>query len=188
MSGHKCVIVGISGPTNSGKSTISSMLCKTLPRTEQIRQDDYFLEPDDSSVEIKDGYQNWDTLSALHMDKMVAAVELWIRQQQNNTETAVLIVEGFLIYGHSELAALIDKKYFITITKEVCEDRRKYRVYNPPDTPGYFDTIVWPAYMEYKDDLKSQDDIEYIDGLTDVETLCQTMQCKIKNCIAKGTV
>ncbi|BFY98373.1 hypothetical protein BsWGS_01423 [Bradybaena similaris] len=183
MSATKYLIVGIGGATNSGKSSVSSMLCRMLPHAEWMRQDDYFLAPDDPNVEMLNGYQNWDTLSALEMDRMVRDVEQWITQQQNNVEPKVLILEGFLIFNHSKLAALIEKKYFITITKEVCEARRRHRTYNPPDTPGYFDNVVWPSYLKHLDDLKIQDDIEYIDGLADLATITQLVLGKIETAL-----
>ncbi|CAG5118725.1 unnamed protein product [Candidula unifasciata] len=180
MTGRKYLVVGIGGATNSGKSSVSSKLCKLLPHAEWMRQDDYFLAPDDPNVETLNGYQNWDTLSALEMDRMVSDVEEWILRQQNNVEPAVLIVEGFLILNHRKLAALLEKQFFFTITKEVCEERRKHRTYNPPDTPGYFDNIVWPSYLKHLDDLKSQADIEYIDGCADLATITQVVFEKIE--------
>uniref|UniRef100_A0A0B7B5V9 Phosphoribulokinase/uridine kinase domain-containing protein n=1 Tax=Arion vulgaris TaxID=1028688 RepID=A0A0B7B5V9_9EUPU len=188
MSDKKYIIVGIGGATNSGKSTTSSMLCKVLPHSEWICQDNYFLEPDDPHVEITDGYQNWDTLSSLKIDMMIKDVKDWIKRQQNNTGTSILIVEGFLLFNVSELTTLFEKKYFITISKEICVERRKQREYNPPDTPGYFDKIVWPSYLQYLDALQSQNDIEYIDGHTDLETIYKTILNKIETALQKEPV
>ena len=66
------VVVGISGVTCGGKTTLAESLRKTFNNTVVISQDDYFLpENDPRHVFIPQlNYSNWDILSALDMDKM----------------------------------------------------------------------------------------------------------------------
>uniref|UniRef100_A0A914Z913 Molybdopterin synthase catalytic subunit n=1 Tax=Panagrolaimus superbus TaxID=310955 RepID=A0A914Z913_9BILA len=47
------------------------------------------------------------------------------------------------------LESLLNETVFFTMTKEECEKRRSTRSYDPPDRPGYFDQIVWPAYEQH---------------------------------------
>ena len=38
-----------------------------------------------------------------------------------------------------------------------CWNRRQFRTYVPPDVSGYFDKILWPGFLKYKEKIKSKD-------------------------------
>ena len=103
MSSKRAVVIGISGTTNSGKSTLASMLQSSMldMEVEVLGQDEYFREPNDPDVPVtENGVENWDCLGALHMDKMTSDVIKWIKSQETKTKTPVLVVEGFLMFTH----------------------------------------------------------------------------------------
>lgn len=97
--------------------------------------------------------------------------------QENGTDKKfrLLIVEGFSIYNYKPIADLCDQKYFIEISRDECWNRRKDRVYDPPDVPGYFDKIVWPEYLKYKYELTANTDlyatIRFLSGLSSANEL-----------------
>ncbi|GFO24723.1 nicotinamide riboside kinase 1 [Plakobranchus ocellatus] len=172
MAFRNYVIVGLSGTTNSGKSTLASMLCKSLPRASSICQDHYFYEPDDPRVRIdEDGKQNWEELQAMDMDQMMKDVNSWVQKNQTNKERTYLIIEGFLIFNHRPLTSFFDKKFFIKIDRDTCAERRSKRIYNPPDYPGYFESKVWPMYLKNLDDIQDQTDIEFLQESNDLDTM-----------------
>ncbi|XP_076443456.1 nicotinamide riboside kinase 1-like isoform X1 [Babylonia areolata] len=175
----KFLIIGISGTTNSGKTTLVSKLNKLFPQAQTMGQDHYFLAPDDKRLEQyyvpEVDHCNWEQFGALEMDRMIEDVEKWKEQHicYDSDPVPVLIIEGFLIFNHSVLTNYFHKKYFLTIDKETCMERRRHRSYNPPDKPGYFEKVVWPMYLINKKEIEAQTDIVYIDGTEDQEKVVQ---------------
>ncbi|XP_044193162.1 nicotinamide riboside kinase 1 isoform X1 [Thunnus albacares] len=186
----KTLIVGVGGMTNGGKSTLSKSLHEQIHNSCIIAQDSFFK--DDSVVPVdSNGFKQYDTLDALHMDKMMSEVESWQRDPESflrgrgltsahtalsvNEEVFVLIVEGFLIYNYrytKPLNELFDKRYFMEIPYDVCKMRRSSRVYTPPDPPGYFDGHVWPMYLKNHREMESMvSGIVFLDGLKSKEEL-----------------
>lgn len=168
----RVIVIGLSGTTNSGKSTLAGKLVNKLPNSVKICQDTYFLSPDDPRLEPiyipEVNHHNWEDFRSLEMDKMVNEVQLMIsryeQQGRGDNHNMLIIVEGFSIFGWSPLTKLFDKKYFLSVDRDVCFERRKYREYNPPDVPGYFEKVVWPMHLKYLNTLKEQEDIVYLDG------------------------
>lgn len=66
----------------------------------------------------------------------------------------VLILEGFSIFNYKPVEAFCDLKYYLTLSRAQCSARRKKRVYEPPDCPGYFEKCVWPEYLKLFDDVQ----------------------------------
>ncbi|XP_017267668.1 nicotinamide riboside kinase 1 isoform X1 [Kryptolebias marmoratus] len=181
----KRLIVGIGGVTNGGKSTLSQSLHQLIPSSCIITQDSYFK--DDSVVPVdSNGFKQYDTINALHMDKMMTTVDSWrtdpdsfLRQRGRNVERSpkdagisVLLVEGFLIFNYRPLIDLFDKRYFLEIPYDVCKRRRSSRVYNPPDPPGFFDGYVWPMYLKNRREMEGiTSEITFLDGQKPKEEL-----------------
>ncbi|KAM9394433.1 nicotinamide riboside kinase 1 isoform 2-T2 [Pholidichthys leucotaenia] len=190
----KTLIIGVGGITNGGKSTLAKSLHDRVPNSCVIAQDSYFKE--DSEVpEDDNGFKQYDTLDALHMDKMMTDVISWqrdpesfLKQQGQNLQCQsdekkvfVLIVEGFLIFNHRPLNELFNRRYFMEIPYEVCKIRRRSRVYTPPDPPGYFNGYVWPMYLKNRQEMDSMTSgIVCLDGLKTKEELLATV-CKEVN-------
>ncbi|XP_042307705.1 nicotinamide riboside kinase 1 isoform X1 [Sceloporus undulatus] len=183
----KILIIGLGGVTNGGKTTLARKLKEHLPNCTIISQDDFFKP--ESEVAVDDnGFLQYDVLDALHMDRMVMNIHSWMTNPEDSVLTRppertyddqkraedmrILIVEGFLLYNYKPLSDIWDKKYFLTIPYEECKRRRSNRVYNPPDTPGYFDGHVWPMYLKHKREMEENEtDIVYLDGMQSQEDL-----------------
>ncbi|KAI9824564.1 MAG: ribosylnicotinamide kinase [Thelocarpon impressellum] len=61
----KAIIIGISGCSSSGKTTLSRLLAEVLPNTRIIHEDDFYKPEDD--LPMKDGLQDWDSAASLDM-------------------------------------------------------------------------------------------------------------------------
>ncbi|XP_029471949.1 nicotinamide riboside kinase 1 [Rhinatrema bivittatum] len=179
----KTFIVGISGMTNSGKTTLTFRLQAQLPNCSVIAQDDYFKP--ESEVEVdENGFKQYDVLDALDMEAMMRRVYSWLKnpkgfQRSNEDYAAIphndqegeedvyfLIVEGFLLYNYKPLADMFNRRYFLTVPYEECKRRRSTRTYEPPDPPGYFDGHVWPMYLQNTKEMQkdARNIIVYLDG------------------------
>lgn len=195
--GIKWFIIGISGATCGGKTTIANKLSSIFPNSRVINQDSYFLPVDDDRhVWIPElNHINFDILTSLDMDKMHSDIKdiiLDSTYQVNDTPTSIpctncappskeqivkavtdkkinfLILEGFCIFYHKPIESLCNLKYFVTLNKEECYRRRIQRVYEPPDCPGYFEHCVWPEYLRQLDDVqKNVKDVHYISEYTE---------------------
>ncbi|XP_058626308.1 nicotinamide riboside kinase 1 isoform X2 [Onychostoma macrolepis] len=180
--------------TNGGKTTLSKGLQELLRNSLVISQDNFFK--DDSVVPADvNGFKQYDTLDALHMDRMMADIGSWQEDPQgfmtsrgHAEDTAfepsnvfVLIVEGFLIFNHGPLNTLFNKRYFLQIPYKICKERRSSRVYVPPDPPGYFDGYVWPMYLKNRKVMEETvNDIVFLDGTKKSEMLLSTVLADIQ--------
>ncbi|XP_048050955.1 nicotinamide riboside kinase 1-like [Megalobrama amblycephala] len=189
------VIIGIGGTTNGGKTTLSKSLQELLCNSCVISQDSFFK--DDSVVPTDiNGFKQYDSLDALHMDRMMGDIGSWQEDPEHFMTSRgfavkstaseppnvfVLIVEGFLIFNHRHLNSLFNKKYFLQIPYETCKERRSSRVYVPPDPPGYFDGYVWPMYLKNRKAMEEAvNDIVFLDGTQKRETLLSTVLADIQ--------
>lgn len=71
------LLLGISGPSSSGKTTLSRLLRDILPSAFIIHLDDFFLP--DSQIPLRDGLQDWDCIGALNLDSLKSTLE-YIRE------------------------------------------------------------------------------------------------------------
>ncbi|XP_032940771.1 nicotinamide riboside kinase 1 isoform X5 [Catharus ustulatus] len=182
----KVLVIGLGGVTNGGKTTLAEKLKNMLPNCDIISQDDFFKP--ESEVETDErGFKLYDVLDALYMDEMVASIRNWMKnpassgvvteEPQNTCDNLknvyILIVEGFLLYNYEPLNELWNRRYFLTLPYEECKRRRSTRVYQPADTPAYFDGHVWPMYLKYKSELEENASVQvdYLDGTKSQEEL-----------------
>ncbi|NXA55548.1 NRK1 kinase, partial [Nothocercus julius] len=174
--------------TNGGKTTLAKKLQKILPNCDIICQDDFF-KPESEVETDQRGFKLYDVLDALYMDEMVKCIRSWMNNPayscvlteeaqtasinpKNTEDVYILIVEGFLLYNYEPLNELWDRRYFLTLPYDECKRRRSTRVYQPADTPGYFDGHVWPMYLKYKNELEeTASNVVYLDGTKPQEEL-----------------
>jgi len=71
------------------------------------------------------------------------------------------ILEGHILFDHPSIYGLCSHRYFLTLDQNELFSRRRRRVYNPPNPPGYLEKYVWPAYVSRLMDIKDLPDIQY---------------------------
>lgn len=64
-SSARTLVVGISGPSSSGKTTLSRLLRDIWPNTFILHEDDFYWP--DNQIPVKDGVQDWDCLEAIDL-------------------------------------------------------------------------------------------------------------------------
>ncbi|XP_072618745.1 nicotinamide riboside kinase 1 isoform X2 [Vulpes vulpes] len=171
----KTFVIGISGVTNGGKTTLAKNLQKHLPNCSVISQDDFF-KPESEIAKDTNGFLQYDVLEALNMDEMMSTISCWMENPSTDSgsteEIPILIIEGFLLFNYKPLDPLWNRSYFLTIPYEECKRRRSKRVYKPPDASGYFDGHVWPMYLKHRQEMENiTRDIVYLDGTKSEEEL-----------------
>uniref|UniRef100_A0A8C9IY68 Nicotinamide riboside kinase 1 n=1 Tax=Piliocolobus tephrosceles TaxID=591936 RepID=A0A8C9IY68_9PRIM len=142
--------------TNGGKTTLAKNLQKHLPNCSVISQDDFF-KPESEIETDKNGFLQYDVLEALNMEKMMSVISCWMESatlsvvstdRESAEEIPILIIEGFLLFNYNT------------------------RVYEPPDSPGYFDGHVWPMYLKHRQEMQDITwEVVYLDGTKSEEDL-----------------
>lgn len=201
------LIVGVSGVTCGGKTTLSQTLYEYLcnPANENslnenvkigtvklMNQDDYFYPDDHPQHEWIDqlNHVNYDVIGALNMTKMCndLYMELGKRfifysKSKPVTTVNIMIIDGFLIFNHGILNRLCQLKFHIHLPYEKCYERRVKRTYDPPDVLGYFEMCVWPMYEQNFEEIKNKDDIRLLNGEASKEKIFHHVLSCIKNSI-----
>lgn len=78
------LLVGISGPSSSGKTTLSRLLRDIFPSTFILHLDDFYLT--DADIPIRDGIQDWDCVESLDIPGLHDALS-YIKQHGKSPPT-----------------------------------------------------------------------------------------------------
>ncbi|KAI9225473.1 MAG: P-loop containing nucleoside triphosphate hydrolase protein [Piptocephalis tieghemiana] len=186
-------LVGISGPSSSGKSTIARYLAKVLPNAHIVHQDDFYKPQKEIPVDPSTGLENWDcpdavnfakfeqTIQALRMGKMddvpeylktelpptmehlsPEVLEDLIGQIQGRVDKGdiFILVDGFLLFHDTRVRDIFPHRIYVYADKSILRERRKSREGYAgtdggfwKDPPGYFDRLVWPAFLHWNSHL-----------------------------------
>ncbi|GME72893.1 unnamed protein product [Ambrosiozyma monospora] len=75
MTNSKVKLIGLSGASSSGKTTVSKILTAILPNSKLIHQDDFYLPDDQIPFDKELNDQNWDCPAAFDMEKFKATLK-----------------------------------------------------------------------------------------------------------------
>lgn len=192
MNSRKWIVVGISGATCSGKTSLANRIHEELKGSVLIHQDDYFLPTNDPRhVRIPElNHNNWELLTSVDFPKLHSDIRKIFETIPEETAKGgkVMILDGFLLFKYKPISDLCDMKYFLTLTKEQCWERRKNRTYDPPDVPGYFAQIVWPEYENHERELRSDQEmcktITFVDGSRSKKDIFELVFAEIKKSVS----
>merc|ERR1712166_234138 len=156
------IVVGVSGVSCGGKTTVASGLNNWLNKSEQnatlIMQDDFY-EPE-----------------SVRMDLIKQKIEEWLDEpvELDQEDAQILIVEGTMIFTDPEICDLCDLRYLVHVDFEVAKYRRSLRNYPIPDPVGIMAQNIWPKYIKHREifrQLKSKYNFmcKQIDGTVQVE-------------------
>ncbi|XP_063770923.1 nicotinamide riboside kinase 2 [Pseudophryne corroboree] len=193
------IIIGIGGVTNGGKTTLTKRLTGVLPNCCVIHQDDFYKPPDQIEVG-EDGFKQWDVITSIDMEAMVDTVTAWVENPvkfahshgipstESDENVQILILEGFLLYNHKQLAKMCTERYYLTIPYDECKRRRSGRNYTVPDPPGLFDCHVWPMYLKHRQEMEESDvKVVSLDGLLSKDAIFNYVYTDIENNILNSS-
>lgn len=179
MAAKDWIIIGISGVTCGGKTTLASKLHDLLTPVYIFHQDKYFY-PDDSPNHVKcEGldHNNYDILTALDMVAMFKDIMSTVKgedfshsKSEERSEKLEIIgkkfivVEGFTVLNYKPIMDICDLRYYFVLDYGDCAERRAHRLYDPPDIAGYFEQCVWPTHLKYRAEMEADNRVCFIDG------------------------
>lgn len=105
-SHHQVVLIGISGVTCSGKSTLVNLFCKFFEGVKTVCQDDFYFPCEEFDINAGAINPNFDTIQSVDMDsltKQVLALESEIVSHPG-LYPKLIIVDGFLLFNHEPLS------------------------------------------------------------------------------------
>lgn len=171
MSPHKIKMIGISGPTCSGKSTICEKICKKIDSL-HIKMD-YFYKDRIYHPKVKN-WHNHEVLDCYKLDVFLDALKklkkggdietpVYKRShgKQIRTEQKVarpiILVDGMLTFVDKEINKLFDYRIFLDISEK---EQLRRRLEREPDLDlGYFHQVITPMYEKYKDNILKKVDV-----------------------------
>lgn len=139
---HTPFVIGICGPSCSGKTTASEKIIEKLQEGGEdkavlISQDQYYISGDaDKNYDVPEALEFSrlvSDLKKLKAGKSIQAPQYDFSTHSRMEETIelksapIIIVEGILIFCNPELRELLDLKVFVQATAELYFQRRVYR-------------------------------------------------------------
>lgn len=202
------LIIGISGATCAGKSTLAQALTAIFPRVRHVNQDDYYYPEDHPNHQWVPtlNHINWELPTACDMDQLYEDVfhgqthrpseansnlipltkdQLKVvndlRSLGHDFKQPVVILEGITLFNHDRIRNACDRRFFLTLDYEACRYRRNQRIYDPPDVPNYFETVVWPHYQRNESLLRASmaEQIDFLDGTQEFRAVLEVILKRI---------
>lgn len=137
-------IIGIAGPSSSGKSELASHVARELPGTSIISLDSYYRGMEEIPLEERKKVNfdhpdslDWELLhehlqaiaAGRHFEEPVYSFADYARTSQTRTiqPSRFVIVEGLFVLYWPELRAMLDTRVYVQTAPEVCYSRRLRR-------------------------------------------------------------
>merc|ERR1712110_856911 len=149
------IVVGVSGVSCGGKTTVASGLNNWLNKSEQnatlIMQDDFYKPASELPINSITNFPEFDEPESVRMDLIKEAILDWLDEPVEVDEDAqILIVEGTMIFTDPEICSLCDLRYLVHVSFDVARYRRSLRNYPIPDPPAVVEKNIWPKYIKHR--------------------------------------
>lgn len=181
----KCVLVGISGATRSGKGTLAAGLCRMLApglRVSSICQDDFARSSLVSKLVETEVVRNRAQGFEHSESTDWAALRKEVQRRQASRQWDVVIVEGFRVFYDAELSRQMHLCVWIDICKETCRARRQADSGNGMVTQETFEEALWPLHEEYRGMTIKDRAIWNVAGEQDSEALLADAVARVRSC------
>jgi len=155
-------IIGISGPSSSGKSTLCEYIVRTYLDIEHIRMDDFY-KGEKRKTECR-RWTDWEHPDNIAFDELAEA----LKRLKGGRATSVpvfkkglfqrigirivepkplILVEGFLVMHDEPVRDLLDDRVYIDVQEAKQLERRSSR--NKDLDVDYFHSVIVPSFRKY---------------------------------------
>jgi uridine kinase len=149
MADTHCLVIGITGPSGSGKSSLAKRLAQSLRAALFPEDPKFFLASASASYEHRDPVSE----TPSHVDWDAYVVSLRSKIQEENS----MVVDHFLLLQDDRVVEELDVLLFLDPgsdddARNRCRERRVNRnPHRPPEEERhlrrYYDNHVWPSYQ-----------------------------------------
>jgi uridine kinase len=182
------MVIGISGGTGSGKTTVANKIVDSVGRENVVflQQDAYYRDLEDMPLEVKHRV-NFDHPDALDNELLInhlrtlradEAIDQPIYDYATHSRTTekrhieprpVIIVEGILVFSNPELRALMDMKIFVDTDADIRFIRRlkrdlEERGRSAQSVIEQYQVTVRPMHLQFVEPSKRYADIIIPEG------------------------
>lgn len=158
------MIIGIGGPSRSGKSTLARLLVnhyRDSGQTAIVLYQDDFVFPTAQIPMVRDKV-DWECPESLNFDLLNEVVDFYKQKFE------VVIVDGFLAFYDATLLNKYDKKVFVEVSKETFLTRKEQDL-RWGFIPRWFFEHIWESYLKYGIPDFSKEDYTRVSGETEYE-------------------
>ena len=194
------MVIGISGGTGSGKTTVANKIVDSVGRENVVflQQDAYYRDLGDMPLEVKH-HLNFDHPDALDNDLLVnhlralragEAIDQPIYDYATHSRTTakrhieprpVIIIEGILVFASPELRALMEMKIFVDTDADIRFIRRlkrdlEERGRSPQSVMEQYEVTVRPMHLQFVEPSKRYADIIIPEGgntVVGIDLICE---------------
>ncbi|KAF2470706.1 P-loop containing nucleoside triphosphate hydrolase protein [Lindgomyces ingoldianus] len=106
LTTRRVLLVGISGPSSSGKTTLSRLLRDIFPSTFILHLDDFYLT--DTDIPVRDGIQDWDCIESLNLHHLHDALS-FIKTHGNSPPSLISKEDQNSVGDHGVEPAVIEQ-------------------------------------------------------------------------------
>jgi len=151
------IVVGVSGVSCGGKTTVASGLNNWLNKSEQnatlIMQDDFYKPASELPINSITNFPEFDEPESVRMDLIKDKILEWLDEpvELDQEDAQILIVEGTMIFTDPDICELCDLRYLVHVDFEVAKYRRSLRNYKIPDPPEIVARNIWPKYIKHRE-------------------------------------
>jgi len=140
-------VIGVTGSTRCGKTTLAGNLAKSL-RCAVIGQDDYRRRGQTLRIQ-KDGRSlvNWENAEATDWARFETAIA------DAKKRSGIVVVEGYCLLYSSRVRDLLDCLAWLDIGEATCFERRVAQKGSFPkgwEKHEYFGECIWPFHCRYR--------------------------------------
>eukprot|EP00802_Teleaulax_amphioxeia_P019183 Tamp_19406.p1 GENE.Tamp_19406~~Tamp_19406.p1 ORF type:complete len:243 (+),score=29.95 Tamp_19406:506-1234(+) len=151
----KVVVVGLTGPSGVGKSSLSDRLTECLDSAETctiIHGDTYFFAA--GPPPPYDKRDNMELPSSVDFAALLRDLDAHVVEREARGGVHAIIVESFVLLACADLLERLDVVVFLQAEQETCLRRRLSRNPSRPANEAlhlesYFRKYVWPSYQEH---------------------------------------
>ncbi len=153
MRKKRSFVIGISGPSSSGKTTISKILAKKL-KAQLIHLDDYWKYHGEKIPSRKE-WKKWEHPSSMDYERLLEEIIRIFKIKQS----PFIIVEGFHMFYDKNIRGILDLKIYSTIPNSLIVKRRLERFGFGDNQEEYSKNIVTKSYKKYGEPTKKYADL-----------------------------
>jgi len=187
-------IIGIAGPSASGKSTVCDELVKLIPGSLLISQDDYWKNTE-NFPRVK-GFKNAELPECIDFDSLYhnlldlkngkrTIAPKWVRgqyppDQQVLAPAPIIVVEGFRLFHDPRIREILDYKvYFDVSATEIIKRRLSRLRHGQLEREWYYREVVVAEDIKYGLPMKKYAD-EVVDGTAPVHDIVIKLMSTLK--------